>query len=537
MKIPPPASLKATSTEQLKTLLKPIRATPENRRAHFHNWSGEFKANPLAIFKPENEAQIKLILELCRRESRRLRCFGSGHSPSDLACSDDYMVNLDRMSGLIEVDQSTKTIEVWAGTRLKDFIQLSHQYNLSLSVLGSISEQSIAGAISTAIHGCGYDYGCISTYVESLTLVLADSSQVTVNNSEGHELFQASLCGLGLTGVITRVKLRCEDSFNLEETTYAIPFDVFVNHYDWIARSAEHVRMYWYPQVDQVKVERLNRTTKPRDRETWKTRLREKLMKCFQWYIQPAVLLLTKYLPNITDLYMKACYRLLHEPTVSISIDDTEAIDRDTLDALIQLETLKRLPKNRINASASVFNFDCGPPHHTYEGAIPYELTAEALRQFRSFLHSESQKIGGGLKMHFPMEIRPVAADTIWLSPSCGQRVTYLGIVQFKAFGLEINGEYKNLFKAFEKILEAHYNLRPHWAKKHSQTFKSLERSYGATNNNFQRFLDVRDQVDPEFRFLNHYVFRHFVKNNHQINNDPQDEDVAKENEIPEHIL
>jgi hypothetical protein len=102
--IPPPAALKEIDTDQLKKLLKPIRSTPdENRRSHFQNWSGEFKANPLAIFQPVDEYQIQLILELCRRESRRLRCYGSGHSPSDLACSDDYMINLDRMSGLIEV--------------------------------------------------------------------------------------------------------------------------------------------------------------------------------------------------------------------------------------------------------------------------------------------------------------------------------------------------------------------------------------------------------------------------------------------------
>ncbi|PLW09078.1 hypothetical protein PCASD_25644 [Puccinia coronata f. sp. avenae] len=515
--IPPPAALKEIDTDQLKKLLKPIRSTPdENRRSHFQNWSGEFKANPLAIFQPVDEYQIQLILELCRRESRRLRCYGSGHSPSDLACSDDYMINLDRMSGLIEVDQNTKTIEVWAGTRLKDFNRLSLQHSLTLSVLGSISEQSIGGAVSTAIHGCGYGFGCFSTYVDSLSLILADSSQVTVNESEGHELFQASLCGLGLTGVITKVKLRCERSFHLEETTYAIPFETFVNHYDAIARSAEHVRMYWYPQVDRVKVEKLNRTKKPQDQDTWRTRLQANIMWCFQWYIQPAILLLTKYLPDITDPYMAACYHSLNKPAVSI--EESKEMPYDTLEALIQLETLKRSPKYRVNTSANIFNFDCGPPHHTFEGAIPYELTAEALKEFRSFLYSESRKPGGGLKMHFPMEIRPVAADHIWLSPACGQRVTYLGIVQFKAFGIEVNQEYKNLFQSFERILGTKYHLRPHWAKKHTQNFKSLDKSYGSNNNNFQRFLNVRQQVDPDFRFLNQYIFRHFVKNNHLLN-------------------
>jgi len=237
-------------------------------------------------------------------------------------------------------------------------------------------------------------------------------------------------------------------------------------------------------------------------------------MWCFQWYIQPAVLLLiTMCLPNIMDIYMTACYHLLNKPT--ISIEKNQGIEKDNLEELVQLETSKRSPKNRVDTSASVFNFDCGPPHHTFEGAIPFELTAEALKEFRSFLHAESRKVGGGLRMHFPMEIRPVAADQIWLSPSSGQRVTYLGIVQFKAFGMEINREYKKLFQAFERILESRFQLRPHWAKKHSQNFESLAKSYGSKNDNFQRFLKVREQVDPDFRFLNQYTFRHFVKNNH----------------------
>lgn len=101
-----PASevLKDISTDQLRQVLKPIidLALP-GRKNYFQNWSGQFKAYPLAIFKPKDENQIKLTLELCRRESKKIRCFGAGHSPSDLACCNDYMMNLDRLTGLIDL--------------------------------------------------------------------------------------------------------------------------------------------------------------------------------------------------------------------------------------------------------------------------------------------------------------------------------------------------------------------------------------------------------------------------------------------------
>lgn len=390
---------------------------------------------------------------------------------------------------------------------MKDFHQIAHRYNLSLPVLGSISEQSVAGSISTATHGCGYHYGCMSTYVESLTLILADSSQVTVSDSEGRELFRATLCGLGLTGIITRVKFKCEESFHLEEIAYSIPFDTFADNYDAIGRSAQHVRMYWYPQVDRVKVELLNRTIKPTDRVTWRTIISEQLMWLFQWYLQPAILLIAMYFPGLTDCYMKACYDFLNKP--SISIEASKETSLETLEALIQLETIKRRPKHRVNSSIKIFNFDCGPPHHTYEGAIPYGLTSDALKEFRLFLRSETRNPNGRLKLHFPMEIRPVAADQIWLSPCCGQTVSYLGIVQFKAFGIELNEEYQELFREFEKILRK-YQLRSHWAKRHSQTFGDLRRSYNQESNNFDQFLELRSRVDPDFRFLNDYISRHF---------------------------
>jgi len=38
-----------------------------------------------------------------------------------------------------------------------------------------------------------------------------------------------------------------------------------------------------------------------------------------------------------------------------------------------------------------------------------------------------------GARVHFPVEIRFSAPDDIWLSPSYGQKTTWIGIIQYKS--------------------------------------------------------------------------------------------------------
>jgi len=38
-----------------------------------------------------------------------------------------------------------------------------------------------------------------------------------------------------------------------------------------------------------------------------------------------------------------------------------------------------------------------------------------------------------GTRVHFPVEIRFSAPDDIWLSPSYGQKTTWIGIIQYKS--------------------------------------------------------------------------------------------------------
>lgn len=87
----------------LHSLIQPIKVDPTSNRARFSNWAQTFHCQPRAVFEPENEYQCELILELARREGRVVRAAGVGHSPSDLACTTEFMVRTERLNRVLEV--------------------------------------------------------------------------------------------------------------------------------------------------------------------------------------------------------------------------------------------------------------------------------------------------------------------------------------------------------------------------------------------------------------------------------------------------
>ena len=93
-----------------------------------------------------------------------------------------------------------------------------------------------------------------------MVLPLPGAPVVRVSEHEDPELFKASLCGLGATGMMVEVEVEVEPAFRLKEVKTAVSVDHFLGHFDSIRRSAEHVRVWWYPDGHGMVVGRANRT-------------------------------------------------------------------------------------------------------------------------------------------------------------------------------------------------------------------------------------------------------------------------------------
>lgn len=146
------------------------------------------------------------------------------------------------------------------GIRLDDLQRELAIHNLAMRNLASISTQGIGGVITTATHGTGITFKVLGDDVLSLYLLLADGSLVFCSRSENHDLFLATLCGLGSTGLVISVQLQVEPAFRLRERQETKDFEDVIENLDEIVNSSQHVRLWWYPQNSTVRVSSADRT-------------------------------------------------------------------------------------------------------------------------------------------------------------------------------------------------------------------------------------------------------------------------------------
>lgn len=97
------SDLSPLSTQSLWDVLNPITVPASSPHATFTNWARTYVCDPLVIFEPRTVRQCALILELARREGKTVRAVGVGHSPSDLACTDEYMLRTTKLDRVLDV--------------------------------------------------------------------------------------------------------------------------------------------------------------------------------------------------------------------------------------------------------------------------------------------------------------------------------------------------------------------------------------------------------------------------------------------------
>ena len=95
----------------------------------------------------------------------------------------------------------------------------------------------------------------------------------------------------------------------------------------------------------------------------------------------------------------------------------------------------------------------------------------------------------------FPLEIRFIGADDVWLSTAYQQENAYIAMHQYHRMD-----DY-GAFAAFEAIVAEHAG-RPHWGKLHALGADRLGELYPR----FGDFLAVRDRLDPQRLFANAHL-------------------------------
>lgn len=434
----------------------------------FKNWDKTLHCEPQLYCNPRSEAEVVDLVQQTYKRGGVIRAVGAGHSWSPVVLTSDTLIRLDKLKSLIAIDKPQMRATVQAGIRIKDLIKVLRKNGLGMKNLGSITEQRIAGAISTATHGTGITFGSLPTQITAMKLVNGRGELRAISEERDPELMAAARTSLGALGIITEVTIQAVKDYNLKYQSTHRPTDEVLDQINELLRVNQRVRLYWHTlNKKKIKVMTMNPTTKP----------------------------------------MTAAAQLAETEPSDVENGVLQLRPDDRYDLGYWPGLLKIASNNRQPAAAKFLWWDQSdvkpydkaltvpmpPRHQESEYAIPWDRAAEAVRLVRKLVEDN----------HFwnviLVEVRFVEADNIMLSPSYKRRVCYIGGYVFGSLHAD---KFFHLFESAMKKLEG----KPHWGKHLTLSKHEARQMYPL----FDRFNEIRRDWDPRGIYANDFIRRLF---------------------------
>ncbi len=422
----------------------------------WRNWARTETARPVRVLTPRSVEDVVAAVRDAERDGLAVRMTGAGHSFTGAAVADGVQLRPEGLRAVRAADRETGLVTVEAGIDLTALCEELAARGLALTNMGDVRVQTLAGALQTGTHGTGRDSGALATQVRALELVLADGTVTTVSVEHDPDLFHAALVGLGAFGVVTALTLQTEPAFLLRAHEQPYRLDELLERLDGWSHGHDHVEFFWFPHTRRTLLKRNDRVEQEPNplsslREWWDDEFLSNTAF-------GAVSRLGRAAPRLVPRLNAVAARLLSE-------------------------------REYVDASWRVFTSSRRVRFVEQEYAVPRELLLPALRELVALVERSPWTIS------FPVEVRLLPADDVWLSTAYGRDTAYIAVHCFE------RTPYADYFGAVEALLRG-YQGRPHWGKLHTRTAADLAPAYPRWDD----VVAVRDRVDPARRFANRYV-------------------------------
>jgi FAD-linked oxidoreductase len=416
------------------------------------NWAGNLEFNPLNEVSPSTEEDIRSIILSAIESKQTIRSRGSAHSWTGLIETNSIFMNLDHYQGIVKTDKAKQLVTVKSGTKLHQFSEDLFSHGLSLENQGDINQQSMAGATSTGTHGTGITLQSISNQLTAVKLINGLGETITFD--ESHPEFNAARLSLGSLGIITQLTFKAIDAYKLKVETFAESFEQSLEAFEERLKGHRHLEMFYFPVGGWSMTKLMDFSQESPSKRTLLTTLNEKVLE--NW--------LYTQLNSIAS--SSGRYKLI------------DKIMRQFVSKKITTDWSHRaFPTERS------FKF------MEMEYNLPLEKFHEVMDEVRSAIKKNQ------FQTLFPIEIRFVKADDIWLSPAYERDSVYFAVHSY------IKENHRPYFTCVEEIFKKHGG-RPHWGKLHQLKRHNLELLYPR----FKDFLKVRERHDPNGIFLNSHL-------------------------------
>lgn len=222
------------------------------KRLYVTELSNDPTLNSIELY---NDAAIEIqrLIQEASNRNEGFRAYGSRWSMSSIAHQKDNMhfnafMNISHNILEDECHVNTKYLPenlffFQCGNTIKEISEYIDKFGKSIKASGASNGQTIAGCISTGVHGSGLDAGAVQDYVVGLNLItgpnpedivyLERASQPALADTfveklhakiiRDDKLFEAALVSLGSFGFIHGVVIETEDQFLLKRYIRKIP--------------------------------------------------------------------------------------------------------------------------------------------------------------------------------------------------------------------------------------------------------------------------------------------------------------------------
>jgi len=408
------------------------------------NWAGNYTYKAENLHAPTSVEEIQNLVKSLDKQ----KALGSTHCFNNIADSPKNQISLKMLDKIVEINEETMTLTVESGARYGDFSAELHEKGYALHNLASLPHITVVGACATATHGSGVNNGNLATAVKALELIKPNGE--IVNIDKGHPDFNAVVVGLGAFGVITKISLEIQKTFDVRQDIFLdLPLESVEQRFDEIMSSGYSVSLFTDWMDKKVS-------------EVWvKRRIDENLVDLGDdFYGAKAA---TKNLHPIKNLSAESCSEQMGVPG----------------------PWYDRLPHFKMGFTPSAGD------ELQSEFFVPRESAVEAIMAVEKM----KEKINPHLMI---TEIRAIAADNFWMSP-CYQTDCIAIHFTWQPKPTEV----LTLLPEIEETL-APFNVKPHWGKLFKLDPKVLHQRYEKYND----FLALAKAYDPDGKFRNAYLDR-----------------------------
>jgi FAD/FMN-containing dehydrogenase len=228
------------------------------------NWAGtQHVDHPQGHCYPTCLEELAQIVKSATQQGKMVRAVGSSWSFSDIAVTPGYIVETNAMNHVltqvIPQAQSAKAVSmltprtgrlplkpipfhlvhVEAGIKLEDLMDILDNMNLGPGTMGGSAGQTVAGVISTSVHGSHYKLPPVPDWVRAIHLVGPDGKQYWIEPADrpvtdptklpavlgplvtikyDDDWFDTALVSVGSLGIVYSIIIEARDAYKITAT-------------------------------------------------------------------------------------------------------------------------------------------------------------------------------------------------------------------------------------------------------------------------------------------------------------------------------